>query len=63
MKFVRTFPKNSTTSERLGNTDLRAGLPIGYIGFKPRASRSKGASKLEAPTNCDKLRIEYIAGI
>jgi len=41
---VKTFPRNSMTSERLGNIDLRAGFTNRLYKLKPRTSRSKGVS-------------------
>jgi len=41
---VKTFPRNSMTSERLGNIDLRAVFTNRLYRLKPRASISKGAS-------------------
>ena len=44
MKLVKTFPRNSMTSERLGNIDLRARFASRLYKLKPRSSRSKRAS-------------------
>ena len=59
MKLVKTFPRNSMTSEIFGNIDLRAGftrlhrLKLSLASQDPR----------EPATNRGRQRIEYTAGI